>query len=243
VKSAERNSSGLVFPDMSGLPLLGELQAFLRGDEFCRALLDKFSIPEGIPREKYRYFTNGVTDFTSVFDLQIDRRGYEILPHADVESKIVTFQFYLVSDDSLKEFGTLFCRTKNGQAARRSLAYQTLGGIAENCAKLLSGWPTNFWYGLERTTLGTEMGFGDSKNWYPWRFFDVVASAPALPNFFMAFAPNDRSYHAVRMNIPPTSEGRKVIRGFIRSGSNQRNFISINPNDAETNSQLQRIRH
>ena len=85
----------------------------------------------------------------------------------------------------------------------------------------------SFWYGFERTRLGTEIGFGDSKNWYPWRLFDIVAAAPALPNHFMAFAPNNRSYHAVRMNIPESSEGRRVIRGFIRSGIDQKNFIAL----------------
>jgi len=226
-KSAQRNSSGLVFPDISALPLLGELQRFLRGDEFCRALLTKFSIPDGIPKEKYRHFADGARDFTSVFDLQIDRRGYEILPHADVATKIVTFQFYLVQDNSLKEFGTLFCRTKNGQVARRTVAAKAAGSTAENCAKLLRGWPDSFWYGFERTRLGTEIGFGDSKNWYPWRLFDIVAAAPALPNHFMAFAPNSCSYHAVRMSIPDSSEGRRVIRGFIRSGVDQKNYIAV----------------
>ena len=226
-KSGEGNSSGLVFPDISGVPLLGELKKFLRGDEFCRALLNKFSIAAGIPREKYRHFADGARDFTSVFDLQIDRRGYEILPHADVASKIVTFQFYLAQDDSLKEFGTLFCRTKNGQAARRTFAAKAVGSTAESCAKLLHGWPDSFWYRFERTRLGTEIGFGDSKNWYPWRLFDIVAAAPALPNHFMAFAPNDRSYHAVRMNLPESAEGRRVIRGFIRSSVDQKNFITL----------------
>ena len=116
-KKAERQSAGLAYPDLHELPILGEIQAFLKGDQFCRALLDKFSRPDGIPAEKHKYFDDGARDFTSVFDLHIDRRGYEILPHPDVPTKIVTFQFYLVSDDSLREFGTLFCRTKNGKPA------------------------------------------------------------------------------------------------------------------------------
>jgi len=91
----------------------------------------------------------------------------------------------------------------------------------------MHGWPDSLWYEFERTRLGTEIGFGDSKNWYLWRLFDIVDAAPALPNHFMAFAPNDCSYHAVHMNIPESSEGGRVIRGFIRSGVDQKNFIAL----------------
>jgi hypothetical protein len=125
----------------------------------------------------------------------------------------------------------------------KKLCLSSLGRNSGKLRQTVERLPSNLWYGFERTTLGTEIGFGDSKNWYAWRFFDVVASAPALPNYFMAFAPNDRSYHAVRMNIPLTSEGRKVISGFIRSGCNRSNFISINHHDAEANSRLQGIKH
>ncbi len=226
-KDAKPKSTGLAYPNLHQLPLFNEIQTFLRGDEFCRALLDKFSRPDAIPAEKYRYFANGARDFTSVFDLQIDRRGYEILPHPDVATKIITFQFYLVSDDSLSDFGTLFCRTKNGRPAERGRAAQATGSVVEKVARVLGERPPSFWHSFERTKLGTEIGFGDSRNWYPWRMFDIVAKAPALPNHFMAFAPNERSYHAVRMDIPESSIGRTVIRGFIRSGESGSNYIQF----------------
>jgi hypothetical protein len=227
VKHAQPKSTGLAYPNLHELPLFNEIQTFLRGDEFCRALLEKFSRPDGIPAEKYRYFANGARDFTSVFDLQIDRRGYEILPHPDVPSKIITFQFYLVADNSLDEFGTLFCRTKNGRPAKRGRAANASRVVADTVAKALGKRPYRFWHSLERTKVGTEIGFGDSSNWYPWRMFDIVTRAPALPNHFMAFAPNERSYHAVRMDIPESSIGRTVIRGFIRSGASVSNFIQF----------------
>jgi hypothetical protein len=223
-KRNQRKSSGLAYPNLHELPLFRELQEFLRGEEFSRTMLDKFSRPDGIPAEKYRYFANGANEFTPVFDLQLDRRGYEILPHPDVPTKIITFQFFLVSDDSLKDFGTLFCRTKNGRPAARNAVARTAGSAVTRVARALRHQPYRFWHWLERTKLGTEIGFG-SEGWYPWRMFDIVSAAPALPNHFMAFAPNEHSYHAVRMDIPESSIGRTVIRGFIRSGSDVGNFI------------------
>lgn len=219
--------SGLAYPSLKELPIFAELQAFLKSDRFCRALLGKFSHPDAIPEEKYKYFADGAQDFASVFDLQIDRSGYEILPHPDVPSKIVTFQFYLTSDDSLREFGTLFCRTKDGRTASRSATALTANKVLEGAARAVRHHPRAFWQRVARTKIGTEIGFGDSRSWYPWRMFDIVSSAPALPNHFMAFAPNGRSYHAVRMNIPRSSPGRTVVRGFIRSGREAENYIQL----------------
>jgi hypothetical protein len=219
--------SGLAYPDLQNLRYFSDLQVFLRSETFCRTLLDKFARPGGIPPEKYRFFANDAHEFSSVFDLQIDRRGYEILPHPDVPSKIVTFQFYLTCDDSLREFGTLLCRTKNGRPPRRSRRALNFRRHLEHLAKGFGGHPIFFWEWLARTRMGTAIGFGDSRSWFPWRMFDVVSSTPALPNHFMAFAPNEHSYHAVRMNIPKTSFGRTVLRGFIRSGRSSSNFIKL----------------
>jgi len=210
----KRPWSGLVYPSLKRLALWGELRAFLKSDLFC-----------GIPAEKYKYFAEGAREFSSVFDLQIDRRGYEILPHPDVPSKLITFQFYLTSDDSLRDFGTLLCRTKGGQPAQRNGSAIKLGNQVQRVAELLQRRPGVFWQWLERTKLGTEIGLGDSRSWYPWRMFEIVSSIPALPNHFMAFAPNERSYHAVRMNIPASSAGRTVLRGFVCSGRHARNFV------------------
>ncbi len=229
--TVKKQWSGLAYPNLQELPIFSELQAFLQSDRFCRALLEKFSAPGAIPKEKFKFFADGARDFSSVFDLQIDRRGYEILPHADIPSKIITFQFYLTSDDSLQEFGTLFCRTKDGRPAERRRNAVKLGSTMGRIARAAHSRPRAFWQWVARTGFGTEIGFGDSKSWYPWRMFDVVSSAPALPNHFMAFAPNERSYHAVRMNIPDSSIGRTVVRGFIRSGRETNNFIRLKPGD------------
>jgi hypothetical protein len=223
----KRQWSGLAYPGLRELLLFSDLRVFLKSNRFCRALLDKFSVPGAIPSDKYKYFASGAREFNCVFDLQIDRQGYEILPHADVPSKLITFQFYLTSDDSLKNFGTLLCRTKDAGPAHRSATALRFRAYAEKTAKAFHGRPSAFWHWLERTKLGTEIGFGDSRSWYPWRMFDIVSSTPALPNHFMAFAPNDRSYHAVRMDIPASSPGRTVLRGFIRTGRGTKNYITL----------------
>ena len=70
----QRKAPGLAYPNLHELPLFQEIQSFLRGEEFCRALLEKFSVPGGIPADKYRYFVNGAREFTSVLDLQIGQK-------------------------------------------------------------------------------------------------------------------------------------------------------------------------
>lgn len=60
-----------------------------------------------------------------------------------------------------------------------------------------------------------------------WALFDVTKTARAAPNNLLVFAPNRASFHAVRFDVPedfPRRE-RTVLRGFVRSGRNQRNFI------------------
>jgi len=70
---------------------------------------------------------------------------------------------------------------------------------------------------LEQSRIGLWFGVGTTRNWLPWTFFDIAKIAPAAPNHFMAFAPNNISYHAVRMDISADSkrQERPVIRGFI----------------------------
>ena len=55
----------------------------------------------------------------------------------------------------------------------------------------------------------------------------MVKVASALPNHLLAFAPNDRSFHAVDFNVPADAsvQERRVIRGFIMSGRDGKNLI------------------
>jgi hypothetical protein len=52
----QRKTAGLAYPNLGELSYFGAIRDFLKGDEFCRALLGKFCRPGGIPTEKYRYF-------------------------------------------------------------------------------------------------------------------------------------------------------------------------------------------
>ncbi len=195
---------------------------------FSRALLDKFSTarPDGstpIPADKHQLFRDN-DDFTTVFDLQVDLPGYAAAPHPDVHSKIVTFQLYLTGDEALADNGTLLCEPKDNRVARgRRPAFKVL-------ARTLDLLPRNstIYKRIERSDLGLTLGVGDTKNWYPWSWFDVVRVASALPNHFLSFAPNARSYHAVTMAVPDGSEVRErpVVRGFIRAGKDTSNWIA-----------------
>jgi hypothetical protein len=81
---------------------------------------------------------------------------------------------------------------------------------------------------INRSRFALTIGIGDLANWYPWNWFRVVKVAEALPNHFLAFAPNARSFHAVDLDIPPESpvQERAVLRGFIRSGRDSYNWIA-----------------
>lgn len=216
--------------NLSVHPVFSEVHDFFRSDAFSRSLLDKFrrQLPDGfwpIPVEKHQYFDDGATNFTSVFDLQIDLPGYEIPPHPDVPSKIVTYQFFLPDDDSLRDYGTLFCKPK--AAAKRGPIANALGSLMTRAAYRIQGTQHPLYKRLERSALGLSLGIGDNRNWLPWSYVDVVKIAPAGSNCFMAFPPNAVSYHAVRFDVPPNAEKqeRPVVRGFIRAGSNAQNWI------------------
>lgn len=212
----------------------GSLQVLheaLASREFTRALLDKFSapLPDGstpIPSQKHRMFANGADDHTTVFDLQIDLPGYAIPPHPDVEAKIVTFQLYLTDDTSLADFGTLLCEPTDERVTKgRSALASTVGRVVE---RIVSPKGPLF-KKLERSDFGAWSGIGAyGKHWYPWSWFRVVKTAKALPNHFLAFAPNSRSFHAVDLDVPRDagSVERPVVRGFIRGGRDTKNWIS-----------------
>lgn len=69
--------------------------------------------------------------------------------------------------------------------------------------------------------------------------FAVVASAPAFTKLFHGLCAERAFHHAVRMNIPPSSEGRRVVRGFIRSGSNQQNCLTLETSSAGRSEHVQ----
>lgn len=227
---------GLVCFDLSSSPIFEQVRDFLKSEAFMNALLTKFSqpLPSGlipIPAEKHIFFRDKVLECTSVCDLHIDLPGYEIAPHPDVSSKIVTYQFFLVNTDVLKDFGTLLCQPKGdlwGRLALRLL--NNVGKLLDNLAKKLRINKTNFYQNFQQSKLGFWLNL-NHPNWAPWSLFNITKVMPALPNHFMAFSPNKNSYHAVRLDIPIDHEvqQRPVIRGFIRSGVNEQNWVKRVP--------------
>jgi hypothetical protein len=205
-----------------------QLRDVFAAPEFSEALLEKFRKPldDGttpIPAAKHGFFADGARDYATVFDLQADLPGYQIAPHADVAPKIVTFQLYLTRDQTLARFGTLLCEPKDHRALRGRNVF------ARALARPLNRIPHHALYRMVyRSRLGLTIGLGDLANWYPWSWFNVTKVAEAMPNHFLAFAPNDRSFHAVDLDIPPDvpAQERDVLRGFIRSGRASENWIA-----------------
>jgi hypothetical protein len=223
---------GLACADLSKHAYFRDVHDLFKSEPFSRLLLTKFSqsLQNGstpIPSEKHHFFRDGASNYTPVFDLQIDFPGYELPPHPDVPEKIVTFQFFLTADDMLRKYGTLLCKPKNGKATvDRSRIASMTGLFLDKSARVLLLHRSGLYRRLVQSKVGLWFGVGATRNWLPWGLFDVVKVAPALPNCFMAFAPNDRSYHAARMDVPADiQQERRVIRGFIRSGENTKNWI------------------
>ena len=131
---------GLTCENFAADDELAPLHAFLKSNRFTRTLLEKFSASDSwsghgsaVPAEKHAHFADGRDDFACVFDLHKDLPGYEITPHADVTSKIITFLFYFTLDESINKFGTLLCRVRPGSSVepapvRRSSA--VVDGVA-----------------------------------------------------------------------------------------------------------------
>jgi len=199
---------------------LGVVRDVLASDAFARALLDKFAT--SIPAEKHVRFDNGSADFSTVFDLQVDLEGYAIAPHPDIPSKLVTFQIYLSPDETLAKQGTFMCVPKDNDRVKRGRTKLALA--AGRAIALVSKLVPSAYARVERSRLGEAFGIGDQRAWFPWSWFDVAKVAPALPNNFFAFAPNERSYHAVTMD--GLVGERPVIRGFIRAGADTSNWIA-----------------
>jgi len=232
-KTSRYQEHGFVYRNLEQHEYFHIVNDLFASEAFSRALLTKFSraLPNGftpIPPRKHPMFKDGASNYTCVFDFQIDLPGYEIPPHRDIEEKIVTFQFFLVADDSLRNYGTLFCKPKNGKATTdRPWLARTAGRLFDKVARVLKREHGGFYRKVEQSPLGLWCGVGTTGSWLPWGLFDIPTCAPALPNHFMAFAPNHISYHAVRMDIPPECkrQERPVIRGFIRSGRDTTNWI------------------
>ena len=189
---------GLVLPRPRGRSQISQLFNFLNSERFSRTLLEKFR--PVIPRKKLKYFTGGRSDFTTVFDLHRDTPGYEIRPHLDVFEKIVTFMIYLPVDDALAghRAGTFLCRRKRGAISSGQFVLQKVRHL-----------------------------FGIDKNRFDWSLFDL-SEVRFARNKFLAFAPSSSTYHAVRLNVAERMAiDRIVLRGFIRTGRNSENWLSM----------------
>ncbi len=76
-----------------------EVLDYFRSENWAKFILDKFNL----------VFENHHVAFTM---LHKDLCGYQIPPHPDVSSKIITYMFYLPMDESMMEYGTYVCTKK-----------------------------------------------------------------------------------------------------------------------------------
>ena len=183
---------GLVLRDWRAVPLLGPVFELLSGDAFSRVLLERFSAPgsrsgggSAIPIEKHRAFAGPRRLYNCAFGLYRDLPGYEISPHLDHPVKIVTFLLYL-DDDETCPCPTLLCRPKAGVDVSGAGATRYEAAAKEGRAGL----------------------------WLEWEQFDVIRQVHGA-NVLFAFAPNDISYHGVKLSATRSQKERTVIRGFI----------------------------
>jgi len=222
---------GWAYRDLSKNTHLAIVGDIFGSDEFSRLMLDKFSAAApgrkmGIPEKKHKFFKDGAEDFTSVYDHQIDLPGYEIAPHRDIEGKIVTYLFYMTADDSLERYGTYLCKPHSDNPSRSGWE-KFVGRFLSKLFRYAGMRNSKLFKRMEHSRFGLKYGIGASVNWLPWEKFDLSAQAPALPNHLLSFAPNEHSYHAVRLDIPADnpSQERPMVRGFIRDGKDTSNWI------------------
>jgi hypothetical protein len=183
---------GLVLKDWSVAPVLQPLSELLSGGSFARLLLDRFSAEgsrsgggSAIPAYKHALFSGSRGSYDCAFGLYKDLPGYEISPHLDHPVKIVTFLLYL-DDDSSCPCPTLLCRPKPG--TQHSAA--------------------------DATRYDAAAKDGRAGLWLNWDDFDVVREIHGA-NVLLAFAPNDISFHGVKLPSVQNRKERTVLRGFI----------------------------
>ena len=209
---------GYVLPRLAaaGGPL-GALHAAFASEQTARALLDKFgSHALAVPFYKRGFFADDAKDFSTVFDLQVDLPGYAIAPHADVATELIDFELFLVEDDSVAQYGTNFYIPDDPRV------YKGRKRLDARMGALLSRMPPHngLLRRLERSRVGLRLGVGVTAGWLPWEWFRIVKVVEAIPNRFVAFAPNDRSFHATDFSAAPQSpvQQRTVLRGSIQVG-------------------------
>ena len=86
-----------------------EVYGFLKSDKFANILLQKFNISK-----------NGVSGLF----LHKDLENFEVKPHRDLFSKLVTYLFYLPEDSSLSQLGTHMLIPKKGVVIEKTTKHQ-----------------------------------------------------------------------------------------------------------------------
>ena len=198
--------------------VLGTLHAAFESEATARALLEKFAThPLAVPFYKRDLLAGSAGASRTVCDLQVDLPGYAIAPHADVASELINFELHLAEDDSLARYGTNLCIPDHPRVYKGRPRADAAAGA------LLSRLPPHnrLFRRLERSSVGLRLGVGATAGWLPQEWFRIVKVIEALPNRFVAFAPNDRSFHSSDFSVSAASsvQERIVVRGSVQVGA------------------------
>jgi hypothetical protein len=182
---------GLVLRDWSRVEALGPLHELLASDAFARILFDRFSASDS-----RRGGSPAIPAAKHPWFAE-EHGGYACVfaLHQDppgyeisphVDNPAKIVTFLLyLDDDAGRPCGTMLCRPRPGTETAMASA-----GYASARQE------------------------GRSGLWLDWDKFDVVKEVGG-PNVLFAFAPNDISYHAVRVPTLMPRRVRTVVRGFI----------------------------
>jgi hypothetical protein len=180
---------GLVLRDWSGDPLAA-LHAALADDAFARALLDRFSAPGS-------YGDGTAIPLSKHHWFGPGTRAYSCVfaLHKDppgyeisphLDNPAKIVTFLLYLDDDAHDpCATLLCRPQAGLDAS-----------------------------MMASNYGSAHREGRTGLWEDWANFDVVKAVYGA-NMLLAFAPNDASYHGVRLPANRNRKERTVVRGFV----------------------------
>ena len=213
----------LVCDSLQGIRLIEDIDKFFASQRFMRTLLEKFSKPlnDGtipITPDKQRLFQDGKTQYGSILDLLLTLPGYSLPPHPDIWSKIVSYQVFLVDDDSLRDYGTQLCEMKTDAWTRLQRGFAAIAGPSIlKAATRLKIKDSRSFQRFTQTSLALRLGA--FPQFLPYDWFKDRAMLWALPNTFMAFAPSPSTYHYAKFDVPRDhpKQKRAMFRGTIRA--------------------------
>ena len=201
-----------------GCSLLRQMEEFVKSQPFMDVLLDKFGGPttaDGlraaeIPKEKLAMIRGGVKNGGACAGgaSSVRHEWHKVMAGVELAKDLPGYEFPPHADKADKVVTFLFYMTQDLSLKEKGCGtyFCTLKGDASN--------------------MELEPGYADSA-FFGWENFDNV-EVPMIPNRFVAFAPNTRTFHAVKVQASASKSSgprptlaetpdRLIFRGFIRT--------------------------